>query len=566
MRTKKTLLAVLIIFVFIIYSTYGSGNLIYAETYGPNQTEEEGLISGIVKENNLTLGYLTLYFEDGYGSNPDLFEQLVSTRNFTYDNNYITVSRDASSSDIGQIKPGDKVFLKLDESGYIEKLSAASHYAPVYGTVHLIRFDNLVIKKDDGTFVSYKISKTPVYKNNRPCKNTDIMPGDQVRLLVQADGENIDIAFIDIEKMTRPINGIYRGEAEFFNRFSSSLMVSKVQQFINGKWENVPTIGIQNFPYSREYKALPIRRYSGTVYFVTRMDYDGQNKIVMSSFRQNQGYEVLLKDNLLNVGLKENIDLMNTSTQVLYDENSIIVKDGRLVDISALNTLDPVTLSTIKTPLTNDHVINVLVSETPKNSGIDIYRGRISDIDPQKTITVESFARLDGVSWELTNTPKTFDIDLYTSRLIEANGIGNFRNFGKEYIQQTVYIVELDNKVLLLSTAPYVDEPVAGRVKSIVGYEADVPDDGTGADADTGADTNTGTELASLQLVLSQARIFNNTDYVWVESADIEMHIPINAIVIKNGEVGDFDSIKPGDDLKVIRHSQNEEGIIILCE
>ena len=67
----------------ILSLTHGSGNVSYAETYGPDQNEEKGLISGIVKENNLSLGYLTLYFEDGSGSNPDSFDQLISTRNFT---------------------------------------------------------------------------------------------------------------------------------------------------------------------------------------------------------------------------------------------------------------------------------------------------------------------------------------------------------------------------------------------------------------------------------------------------------------------------------------------------
>ena len=58
---------------------------------------------------------------------------------------------------------------------------------PVYGIVHYIRFNNLVIKRDNGTFISYNISSIPVYKNNRPCSANDIMAGDQVRLLVQAD-------------------------------------------------------------------------------------------------------------------------------------------------------------------------------------------------------------------------------------------------------------------------------------------------------------------------------------------------------------------------------------------
>lgn len=225
-------------------------------------------------------------------------------------------------------------------------------------------------------------------------------------------------------------------------------------------------------------------------------------------------------------------------------------------------------MSSVKEPFTNNHIIDVLVSETPKNIGIGIYRGRISHVDPLKTITVESFAKLGSVSWEFTNTPKTFDIDLYTSRLIESGGIGSFRDFGSEYLQQTVYIVELNDKVLLVSTAPYADEPVKGRVKSIASSgAANAGDDiEPGEELEDGDGTDAVDELTSLELVLSEARVFDDVDYLWSESHDVELSIPINAIIIKNGVVGDFKSIKPGDSLTVIRHSQNKDGIIVLCQ
>lgn len=41
------------------------------------------------------------------------------------------------------------------------------------------------------------------------------MVGDRIRVLVQKNGLNVDIAGIDIEKQTRPVTGIYRGKIEF---------------------------------------------------------------------------------------------------------------------------------------------------------------------------------------------------------------------------------------------------------------------------------------------------------------------------------------------------------------
>ena len=52
MKKVKTLFIFALILTIAILSTYGSGNYIFAETYAPGQTEENGLISGVVKENN----------------------------------------------------------------------------------------------------------------------------------------------------------------------------------------------------------------------------------------------------------------------------------------------------------------------------------------------------------------------------------------------------------------------------------------------------------------------------------------------------------------------------------
>lgn len=549
MRSIKLAVVVALIFVFALSSAYGSGNLTFADTYTAGQTEEEGLFSGVVKEINPSLGYITLYFQDGSGANPNQSSRLIVTRNFTYSYEPETL-RDGYRADIDDIKPGDKVFIKLDRDGYIEKISAKSYYNPVYGTVHYKMPTSLVIKRDNGSFISYNLSEAiPVYKNNRPYKISDIVSGDRIRLLVQTDGENIDIAGIDIEKMTRPVTGIYRGDVEFFNSLNTSLAVSGVQEFVNGRWEYLSKIGIQSFSYSKDYKILPPKRASGTVYFATKKDYDGVDKIVMTSFRRNSGYEATLKDNLLNINFGGNLELENTSAFIAFDQDTIAVKDGRLVDVSALNTLDSVKLSMEKALYKDEYLVNVLVSESSVNAGPVIYRGRIKSIEPHKTITVESFALLDGVSWQFTNTPKTFDIDLFTSRLIEAGGVGNIRNLNSSYVQQSVYIVAEGTKILLISTAPYADSPVAGRVISL--------------ESESNSSENEG--ISTAQLALSEVRVYNNESYIWSPSPNIEMDIPVHAVVIKRGLVGDFTLIKPGDDLKIIRHSQSKDGILILC-
>lgn len=557
MRFKKAAVIFVLIVTVVISSAYGPGNFIFADTYAPGQTEEDGLFSGVVKENNPSLGYITLYFEDGSGVNPNIIDRLITLRSFTYGYD-IPVLRDGYEVSVDDIKPGDEAFIKLDQDGYIEKISVKSFYESVYGTAYLKGANWLVLKKDDGTFVNYTLSRTiPVYKHNRPSTISDIVVGDRIRVLVQTNGLNIDIAGIDIEKQTRPVTGIFKGNIEFFDRVNTSIAVSGVQEFINGRWEHTSGIGIQSFKYSNEYNVLPPKRPAGTVYFATKKAYDGLDKIVTASFVSTSGYEKTMKDNLLSMTDRGILELENTSDIISFDKNTITIKDGRLVDISALSTLDPLKISMEKSLYDNKYIANVIVSESIAQNGLVIYRGRIKNIDPLRSITLESFVELDGVNWEFTNTPKTFDIDLSVSRLVENDGVGNMRSLNATYVNQSVYIVAEGSKIFLMSTAPYVDKPVRGRVAGIT------KDNGENSDENDNEGTET---ITSSVLKLTEASIYDDGSYVWDTSPNLSLTIPFNSIIIKNGQIRTISSIKPGEEVRIMRHNQSGEGIIVLCQ
>lgn len=553
MRSKKAAVIMAFILALSISSAYGPGDYIFADTYKPGQVEEEGLFSGVVKENNPSLGYVTLYFEDGSGVDPQKLDRLITLRNFSYGYE-IPVLRDGYEAGVDDIKPGDRAFIKLNKDGYIVKISVKSYYETVYGTAYLKGATWLVLKKDDGTFVNYPLSgMLPVYKHNRPCTSSDIVVGDRIRVLVQTNGSNIDIASIEIEKQTRPVTGIYRGNVEFFDRINSSIAVSGVQEFINGRWEATSSIGIQSFKYSSEYKELPQARPAGMVYFATMKAYDGIDKVVTASFRGTLGFERTMKDNLLSITDGGILELENASEFISFDKNTIAIKDGRLVDISALSTLNPLKISIEKSLYENKYMANVIVSDSVSQNGLIIYRGRIKNVESLKSVTIESFVRLNGVSWEFTNTPKTFDIDLNTSRLIEADGVGNVRNLDSSYMDRSVYIVAEGTKIFLISTAPYADQPVMGRVASLA--------------EDSGENDEEVTEAVAPSILnLKEARVYDNEDYVWNESPDLILTIPVNSVVIKNGLIGTTSLIQPGDEVRIIRHSQSGEGIIVLCQ
>ena len=223
-------------------------------------SSEEYHVEGIVKENNYSLGYITLYYEDGSGTAPDSAENLTALRTFTYGFN-VTAIRDGYIVGIQNIQPGDRVFIRLDNDRYIEKISARSFYKPVYGTVHYKGVNWLSLKKEDGTFAYYSVPVgVSVYRNGKSESFSNISPGEKVKLLVQVDGTNIHIASIDIEKNPSFVTGIYRGRFEFFDTFRDALIVSNLQEFVNGQWKNSSFIGVKSIKFSEEYNERPARR------------------------------------------------------------------------------------------------------------------------------------------------------------------------------------------------------------------------------------------------------------------------------------------------------------------
>ncbi|NLM73825.1 MAG: hypothetical protein GX184_07360 [Clostridiaceae bacterium] len=513
-----------------------------------SNTGGEEPIKGVVKDNNPSLGYITLYFEDGSGTQPDKLERLISIRTFTYGYD-VVVTRDGYTTIPESIQPGDQVFIKLDSDGYIQKISAQSFYRPVYGRIQNKGYNWITIKKDGGTYGYYPLTNyTPIYKNGKPGSMSDLLPGEKVKILVQTDGINIDIASIDVEKNPRLVTGVYRGTVEFYDSMRDSLVVSNIQEFVNGYWINSPFIGIQRIRYSEELRERPMPRVSGMAYFATQKASDGTDRIVAAAFRSGQPYTSIFRDTLMGLA-GGRMELQNSSEIIRFDEKTIAIKDQRLVDISNINTLDSIKVSAERAG--SGYLANVLVCDSINNNGLTVYRGRIKDVVKHTSITVESFAQLDGVTWEFTNTPKTFDIELGVTRFLNDSGIGNIREFDSSYKGQTVYIVAQGTKIQLISTAPYADSPASGRITELNGATYD----------------SSGQLLADYtNMVITDTMIYDVEESLWKAGNDTSIDIPVHAIVLKDGKVGSTSLLKTGDEIKVIRHAQNLEGILIICD
>jgi len=501
--------------------------------------EADGYISGVVREVNPSLGYITLYRWDGSGMSPDAQDTLTNFRTYSFAYT-IPVTRDGQQATLEDVQPGDHAFIQLDEDGYVAQLSTRSYYKPMYGTVYKVDLPSLVLKQDDGIYSIPVAVNVPIYQNDQLIARNQIQEGDRVRILAQIDGTNVHVQGIELLKDPKPVSAIYRGNVEYYDELNNTLALSGVQEFVNGRWEYSSFIGVRSFPYSRDYKDRPSGRISGMAYIAVQQDINGEDSIVMAAFRSKPQNEMIFSDNILALSNTLNrLELQSTSHVIGFDSGTIAVKNGRLVDMGSLDTMDNVQLSADKPYGSNILVSQVVVSNTSKGMGsLAIYRGRIKAVDPLRTFTVESFAELSGSKWLFSNTPKTFGIDLSVTRLLENSGTGNMLSFDENFVTQSVYIVEDTGRTILVSTAPYADVQERGRVMSL---------------------TDTGFRLR-------EAMVYDTGKRVWKSAPNRDVNVPANAIIIRDGQIIDLSAIRPGDSVRIVSNNANRDGIIIIVE
>ena len=236
--------------------------------------------------------------------------------------------------------------------------------------------------------------------------------------------------------------------------------------------------------------------------------------------------------------------LARDNKKVTYSEGSIIVKYGRLSTGRSLDNNDKAYLALDRNYSTGDyHASVVKVDETQIDGGQTIYRGRISEINEEKSFTVESFSQLQGTDWHYNNTPKTFNITFDTRVLIDEGvlNVRDFKGYGDEsYLNRTVYVVADGPNAVLVSTAPFGIENIKGTVYSAKEDE----------------------------ILLFKVQVYDASTYMWKAGSDTTINILENTVIMQNGKVTNASSIKKGASLRIVRKDKSAvaDGYIIFVE
>ncbi|NLD49928.1 MAG: S-layer homology domain-containing protein, partial [Clostridiaceae bacterium] len=462
---------------------------------------------------------------------------------------------------IEAVEAGDSAYIKLDDQGNIEKISAVDNYSLKFGTVMSKKSLTLSVRYDDGGYQFFDINEgLPVILDGAAVGYKDLKDGDRVRLLINATGNSTELKQITIEGSEHFIANIYKGMVKDIDNRLDKLVVQNLEVLKNGKWIRTEQNGLKTVSLSEEGTILKsnteIDRNSVTslirnheAYIAVEKDYGGEEKAVLVVVKDNDDVEVPVLDDSISsnaAGNTGNIKLDKAYKNIAYDNGTIIVKNSRLVSGSSIGTGDQAYVVANR-DYNGDYYASVVeINERSDPDFFKVYRARISAINEFNDFTVNSFSELSGLKWDYYNTPKSFRLTGNT-QILDGNGVVGQRNFtdtgDASYEDRTVYVVAKGLDAELISTVPYGNINVKGEIHEISGGTTD----------EYGGQETTGIRLVN-------AKIYNNSDYIWEDSKDMSLTILVNSIILKNNRIVKPSELEKGDNIRVVKKDTGKTG------
>ena len=524
---------------------------------------QQGLVPGIVEENNPSLGYITLYNGDANTNNA---LELSSLRTFNYaDPNAISVNKNFEPADIDDIEPGDTVFIRLDDNGQVESINCVTNYSVKYGKVISQRIGSITVQLENGQQQSYKTDTANIIKDGKLVKLSALKDGDRVKLLINETPNLISLKEMIIEGDERLASNIYKGNFLRFDNISNKIVLSDPWVLRKGAWEK-EQMAFSEIEAARELKlyfdgkelSKKATNYmkDSPIYIGGQNDYGDTELAVIASFVAPEDKEVTYDEAVYSSSpAAGKFTLDKSLAQIVYNAGSIIIKNGRYVGGNSITANDSAYV--VANRDSSSGALNASVVSVEQRAGIlpvQLIRGRISDIDPYKTVTLMSFSTFNGLEWTFSNTPKTLTLTSDT-RIIDTDGIigqGSFIDYGDTtYMDRTIYILCDGTNAVQISTAPFGNFTVSGEVLDLTGA----------AYADDGTMTQEPSAIS-----LRNCKYYDVASHMWTSIKDSNISLISNTLVIKNNQIIKPSQINKKDKLVILKKDNQPtgEGYIVI--
>ena len=524
---------------------------------------------GIVLENYPKLGYMVYRNGRGEEVTAQYYSAEMTVEKQPYneqedkvgyiDQMFPSFAYDSRDTTIASVLPGDNVYLRMDEDGYITYIGAYNDYTVRYGRVHTWTLGatpvhTLVLEDTSGKLHTYEIPiQTPITKAHQPYSLGQLKEGEWVRVLVSQKilGYGMveeDVKEIVVDPDSRVISDIKKGELLAVNPFQNTLQLEHAQTLHNGGWS--PYVGIENVrinprnlqsyflgkPVSYDFIQNRLVYEDGYVYAAVESFMGGEQAVKLNFQSKHQA---TLEPSQIIYTSPGVIKLLS-GEQIYLSDDAIVVRDDRLVGPAGLMVGD-----TLQAVVSGEHKLAVgrVIDETGQG-GLEIFRGRIKKIDELQSFEVETYSMLQDGEWYFHPVGRTFGIDGQTRLYTEEGAVSNineFLDYGATAQDGEVYtVIAQGGHAQVINAMPYTKEAVRGYVHQ----------------AEDGAVT------------LSDVKTYNDTRERWVTLSGGNQSVSVtsvpNTVVIKAGELVAIEAIEVGDELTIMMvedfKTQNEEG------
>ncbi|MDA3733229.1 hypothetical protein PBV87_17260 [Niameybacter massiliensis] len=513
---------------------------------------------GIVVENEPGLGYLVYRDAAGTEKVAKYYSGEIKVEKQPYydeedrigyiDQLFPTFNFDNRDTTIGNIKPGDNIYIQFDDEGYIQYISAYNDYIVRYGKVHTFNMGagsmrSLVLEDSTGRLYHYSIGQdTPISKASVPYSLGKLKEGEWVRLLVNqrilgAGQIEETVEEIVVDPDSKVISGIYRGELVSVNPYQNTIGIKNNQVLQKNGWgryesinqlrvdpKTVGTYYLGN-AVSFDYIKNRIKSLDGYVYAAVE-SFRGKDEAVKLNFQTKK--QTTLEPTTVTYASPGVVKLL-TGEQIYLADDAIIVRENRLVGPASIMVGDR-----IQATITGENKLaaaNIL--QGVAEGSLEVYRGRIKRIDNYQTFEVETFSLLEDGIWYYHPTPQTFSIQANTKFLtekgIQMNGIDEFLTYGDNSKESEVYtIIAKGGEAVAISSMPYSKEAIRG--------EAYLSESG--------------------DIRLKDTYYYDRTKKRWAllsrKNATVNVEVSPNTVIVKEGQLVSAKAIKPGDSLMVM--------------
>lgn len=450
--------------------------------------------------------------------------------------NYIVSVEGYASANPGYISPGSKV-----RTGVVTSIE------PEQLEITLPTSEKAVFAFYPGTVVT---------RGGKAANMDSLYEGDRVKLFFDTADADL-ISRIQVEGPSVEIKGLYKGVIRLVDTTSDMISLDNVEMLQNGTWVaaelpvKVPYERTNIYTAGRPLNASNLKYYRGkTLYAVSREVFGRERLDKMVVLNQ---YEASYQEKIDNINWYTEALEMSNNKNLSFNDGTIIIKSGRLVDKYALNQeADILALADGRGGTAVADVVCVL-NENLNNSGIGehyLYAGRLDKI-VENQVELDDFYCLEENKWvslkdskELYYDNDTAIINLKTGEPISSRELlnGNYAvDEDSDYVSDHnladwfAYIYTDGDRITAMGVQPKADSILSQRITS--GTIEKLEED----------------EQVGWTVSVRDASDWSEHRSRWMlKNNSLRMSLD-HAVIYKNGALADPDMLAAGDRVYLLR-------------